>query len=317
MIVFNKKRFLEGVAKGVFDFSNASKALRDDDEVAIFCAKHGKGNVVYPNLSRRLKNNPDFLLELLSTNGLELKNIYKYRDDKEFVERAVCSNKDAFNYASKSLKQDKDYLLNLVSKNAFVYKELEFGFDQDEDIARTAISTNALVYKDIHKDFKEREDLALLAVAGNSYTYNFLSPTLKENKQVIFTALNQADAFTYYLYKDKIPEKLREDEKVALCACQNQINCIKDIPTNLFRKNDFQLKLITYIEETSEQMMATNNEEDILSAREFESYAKKLFLERRDSLMEEINAQNAQEVFEMCSDYQDVVWMTGSIYYEE
>lgn len=317
MIVFNKKRFLEGVSKGTFDFSNASRALKDDEEVAIFCAKHGKSNEVYPNLSRRLKNSPEFLLDLVSSNGLELKYMHDYRGNEKFVETAVISNKDAFFYATKTLKKDKDFLLNLVSKNAFVYKELEFGFDQNEDITKMAITTNALVYKDIHEKFKDREDFALLAVSGNSYVYNFLSPTLKENKQVICTALNQSDAFTYFLYRDRIPEKLREDEDVALCACRNQVDCIRDIPTNLFRKNDFQLKLVTYIEETSEQMMASNKEEDIQSARDFEGYAKKLFLDRRDSMLEEINAQNALEVLGMCKDIDNVEWITGSIYYEE
>lgn len=318
MAVFNKKKFLKGVEKGKYKISDASKSLRDDEEVALLCAKHDKTGDVFPNLTRRLRNSPEFIKELLAANGLELKNLkYEDRNNEDLVLIATKKSSQAIYSASVRLRQSKDFLTKLVSQNAFILRDLEFGFDKDEDLTSIALDTNSLVYRYIHKDFKQRYDFALKGVQGNSYVYNFLLPKFQENKEIILTSLRHSDSFTYCLYRDKIPERFREDEDVSMCACESNINCINCIPTNLFRQRNFQMKLITYIENTSEEMMASGEESDIESAREFELKAKNLFLDRRDRMSEELKEESAKDAATHYTKEDEIESITTSTIYDE
>lgn len=297
MIVFDKDKFIKGFIKGKYSFSDASKSLRDDEEVILTCASFCKESKIYPFISKRLKKSEQFKRELVNINGLEFRNFNKEDKDKdEFALIASVKYPQLVTMVSDRLRNSKQFAINLVSLNPFALKHLDDKYYTDDEVASVALEGNALVYKDLCKQHKTYYDFALKGVESNGMVFHFLNENFKNNERIIISALNHQDVLTYFIYKDEITPEFQTNFNVALCACKNNINCINIVPTKLFEQLDFQKELCDFITTKTEEIANSEDENALQLSENFELKAKGLFLNKLDAIEQEKEILRLQEL---------------------
>lgn len=297
MIVFDKDKFIKGFVKGKYSFSDASKSLRDDEEVILTCAGHGRESKIYPFISKRLKNSEQFKKELISVNGLEFRNLNKVdRDNDELALLACATAPQVAISASSRITNSKKFALDVVKQNPFAIKHLDDKYYTNDEVASKALEGDALVYKDLCKTHKTYYDFALKGVEGNGMVFRFLNDNFKNNERIIMTALSHEDVFTYFIYKDLIAPEFQSNFDIAMCACKNYIDCIGIVPTELFEQDDFQKELCDFITTKTEEIANSEDENALQLSENFELKAKGLFLNKLDAIEQEKEILRLQEL---------------------
>ena len=204
----------------------------------------------------------------------------KYRNDKEFVMKAIDLNAMAYRYASSDLKRDKVVALKTVRKDGMMYTYLSGMWKNDQDIRAAALEQNglSLQFMALHDKWLINKNgaAALTPVTGDpifvkkalvsaptSYTFIPDDSKLWENKAFMNTVLNDpkikmkdGDKMIVvlkmlekdpYLYQD-IPEGnfLLKDEEFVMAAVKLSPLIVERVHPTLKAKTSYAKKLLEH-----------------------------------------------------------------------
>jgi len=250
----------EELLDNLYDFGS----LDDLDDLALFnafdngddaylgeliCVKDfGTIEEKYPKISEVFSMDKIKALKLVKSDGLELKNLPIYQDDKEVAGIAIVDTLDAFIYVSDSLKEDANFILVLLDSDedlmdAGILKyipqklfkdkkfmlellEIETGISDinifeyaDKDLVngklflKKAINVNFSVIYDIDEKFLADKEIMMIAVNKHGLTLEQASEELKSDKELVLTAIaNYGEAIIY------ASDQLQSDKEFILKA---------------------------------------------------------------------------------------------------
>jgi len=298
MASHNKDKFLEGLKSGKYTIKNLPRKFRGDSEFLLQCAEHDSTHSILKKASRSLQSNRKFVVDLLKIDGEQLSGAKPvFKDDPKLVQLACRETPTAYNHASSRLREDKGFNFNLLHENGEIIRLMPREFSSCKGFAMVAVQSEPLVYRYINDSLKLDPTIARMAISHCSFNYFFLPQEFKDNKDFVLRALSADEEYTYCLYKDKIPDKLKEDEDVALCACKKDINCVELLPSLVFSSNQFKKDLIQHIDEKVEEMTSSPDEEVVEQGKEYEETAKLLVVEREALLLQEVGGRENIETF--------------------
>lgn len=208
MVLFKKRENLKFninlINKDVKTLKNSGYENNKDQILYILMRNFSE----FKYVNESLKNDRNFLLDVVKTRGLCLKYFnLEFRDDEEIVSAAIISNRLAFAYVSDRLKNKLDIALIAVkSGDRQIYKYLGKKIRSERIIYETALTTGksfSLQYApdDIKNDpkyimaseslqfasdkFKDDDEFVIEMLKINPYNLQFVSNRLKNCESVV------------------------------------------------------------------------------------------------------------------------------------
>lgn len=133
----------------------------------------------------------DIILKSIDDNYDDDNNLYKilYFDDIDAFDM-YDRRTDAFNCASKDLKNDKEFVKKAISIAPWVFKYASDELKNDSEIMNFAISKNPSVFRDAPEKYKNDKELVIKIVSewwGTTSLFEYVSDNLKKDEDVIKT----------------------------------------------------------------------------------------------------------------------------------
>lgn len=159
------------------------------------------------------------LKHVVMGDGLNIRFMPFFDDDKDVVLAAVKNNSSAFNHINVLLKNDRDVALAVVKGNSRFFKDLGEGLRGDKKIALVAVKNNGRVIEFASDELRDDKEVALAAVKRSGTAVKFLSLRLKDDKEVALAAVKSAineginECWSAF---NNISKRLRDDKEVAL-----------------------------------------------------------------------------------------------------
>lgn len=163
-----------------------------------------------------------------------------------------------------NLENNKQIILNSVKRNGNNLSLASTKLKNDYDVVLEAIKNNGLSINYASKKLKNHEQLAIIAINNNPESYYFLSESLKNNENIIKTLIVKEPSkileFDYLPNYNKLIKKVikengmalkylsnknRDNERLVLLACKNNINSLEYASERL--KNDREFIINTAI----------------------------------------------------------------------
>jgi hypothetical protein len=194
--------------------------------------------------------NEEDALDIVTRNGLELRNLERFKNNKNVVMTAVATNGMALIYASEFLKNDKDVVTNAIRQNggALTYASDAFKKDKhyatmaiqqngiaicftpflpDRELCKLALKTNPHAFR-CFKFYRNDKELAMLAVSkhriinGNGLMLEFVKDELNDDIDVVMAAVNSYGVALQYA-----SDRLKDDETIVMAAIQQSVMALK------------------------------------------------------------------------------------------
>jgi len=153
----------------------------------------------YIDVSLHDLKNRETIISLLKEDGLYLKNLDEQdRSDKELIDIALDSNREAFNYIPDKLKEDKDFIVELVSKDGDLLEYVNDDFKKDKELVLSAINSSAYALEYAHESFQTDKETVLLAVTKNARSLEYATEALQADEDILLEVIkNDVWAFKY------------------------------------------------------------------------------------------------------------------------
>jgi hypothetical protein len=154
------------------------------------------------------------------------------RNNKEIVLAAVTAHRDAFQFASKELKQDFDVVMAYLTKNGpiegFEYYDKEFilqiaaeasfalkyapaHWRNIKEIVLEIVQVNGLNIQDIGEDLVDDEEIAHAAIFQNPGAFEFVKDEIKmNNKEMIVAGITKDNVEVIF---EKMNESFKSDKE--------------------------------------------------------------------------------------------------------
>lgn len=141
-------------------------------------------------------------LEKIKTKPFYLSIFDSWRNDKDFILKALDFDKNAYFSVGNTAKNNEDIIKKtlLVNNNAFEHLPLEY--KKNKSIIENVLIKNGEMFKHIDKELKDDEDLICLAAETFPNVWNLLSAEMKKNPKVIKTILRK----NIHIFKKLLPE---------------------------------------------------------------------------------------------------------------
>ena len=146
------------------------------------------------NCKSKFYSDKEIAIMRVAHDGAALENLKDYSADKDVVIAAVENQPNAFQFASKELRDDEDVLKAALTSNNFKGYELDF-------------------FKSASDRLKGNREIVLLAVKNEGWILEHVSEELKADKEVVLAALNHWNATSVLQFAS---DELRADREVAL-----------------------------------------------------------------------------------------------------
>ena len=197
----------------------------------------------------------------------------KLKNDKEVIYCAVKNYWDGFTLASKNLKDSNKLASTAIQLSPNSFQFLSKSLRANEELALKALTRsqecrlnyhqmNFNIFKMLSDDLKKSSSFIKKALCINPKIYFHLDVKLKKNKDVILTALNNADKTedSYKLINDifqDIPTSMRNDRDIALKAIKLDGNYLRY--TNIKLRSDPSIVYKAVIKEPDVMKWASTN----------------------------------------------------------
>jgi len=202
-ILKNNKDFVLGFSNYPDVFEYVSNSLRDDETVAIEFIKSklitNERDIIkqFNYLSKRLRENKDFVLKFCGSCTILQRLGLILRDDEDIVYACIMKNYRQINHASIRLKTNKNFIIPLINKYGGIIDYLTYTINytllNDEDIIYAALnsefpSCNILYILRQHTNINNKENvLSLVSKCGRILKY--APESLKNDYDVVFAAV--------------------------------------------------------------------------------------------------------------------------------
>ena len=223
----DKEVAMAAISNNLNAFNCVPPALALDAEISkIFISNVNidKNKATLENLSKEIKTNKDFILELVTQNGLFLEYASEeLQSDKEIVLAAITNNGEALRHANEEFLESREFVL-LAAKTfgrVFDIKGSWDGFNRrcvpsefkaDKEIVMTALANDGNALQLVSDEMKADKEVVLFAVSNDGKALEYASDELKADKEVVMRAISceGLDKYSYcikYALKEFNPSK--------------------------------------------------------------------------------------------------------------
>ncbi|KAL9655384.1 hypothetical protein ABK040_011225 [Willaertia magna] len=142
------------------------------------------------NCEDELINNEEYVLSILTLNGLELQFVNdEMKNNRNIVLTAVKENGNALKFASFELRNDKEIVREAIKKNPLSF---QYASSDNRDITLTAIKQNGLALEYVDDSLQNDKEILLTSVLQtNGSALQFISTNVYCYKEIIFNAALQ------------------------------------------------------------------------------------------------------------------------------
>ena len=287
MLVRNKEKFFEGLRKGKYTLRSAHPDLRKDRDVLIECARFDrKSNILKIGLKNGFKD-IDFISEILKYRPKEFRFLSKaQKTDEEFLLSLFGRGCEFLELVPKDIRENEEFVRRAVSINGLLIKNVSEEMLQDRELCYLAIKNNPIAYKFLRNNFRNDPNLACLAVSRKPEMFFWLTDELTYNPKVVKACFKANSDFTYSVYKDKLPEEIKQNVGVSVAACNSNLRCLLEVPTDTYLSEGFKTEFDEIIGKKEEAILKTsNNPEEELGQLKRE--VKELLTEKEALVVEE------------------------------
>ena len=173
-----------------------------------------KGVKQLQNASTEVKNNKDFMLEMIEKDPKNIQYIGDYnplRNDKEFMLKMTEKDPKNIQYIKSGLKNDKDFMLKMIEKDLKNIQYIESGLKNDKEfimkifeIANSKEKLEISVIELIANIYNEKKDIPGWNKIIEFCEKHFLKYVTFANK-ILDNSLKKGDYFA--MWKDKSPKE--------------------------------------------------------------------------------------------------------------
>ena len=181
--------------------------LNDDAELAKLAIYKSHSGELLKYASDRLKDDKEFILDIISKKPIALEFVSKrLQDDEDVVELAIKLNLNAFKYASMRFKDDKEFVLNLMRKKA----------EYIENGIKRASTRNLYLIGYASERLRSDPEIAILTLKQDIFTYRCFSDKIKSMRKLALYVVKKEGI----LLKD-VAEKFKNDKEIVMAAVKN------------------------------------------------------------------------------------------------
>jgi len=201
----NKELVLAAISNDASNFLFASQRIKNDKQLIldIFTNKKNSDNLdLLEGIAKKFKNDKNFMLKLVSTNGLALKYASnRLKRDKQVVLTALRQAPLALKFADSRFKKDQKIVINVIKKDGYALRYADPRYQKNKKIVLLAVKSSSEALKFADYTLKADRDVVLAAVQNSGFALQYAAETLTKDKDIVLTAIK--DHYSYYKYAHK------------------------------------------------------------------------------------------------------------------
>ena len=184
----NAEQVLRAVARKDVYFWHASDEIKDDPAVVRVVAKMSPfAGASYA--SDRLKNDPDFMLDIMEEKCLVVFASDELKNDPEFILRAMKRHPEAFTYASNDLKHDREFVLRATKGKPELLRYAHRNLVKDREFMLRAIDDHPYALQCACIELRKDKSFVLQAVQVTADAMQYAYDALLSDKEFVLEAL--------------------------------------------------------------------------------------------------------------------------------
>lgn len=199
----------------------------------------------------------------------------KFKNDKNYVIRAVENDESVLKYVAEEFKNDKKIITSAIEKNYYTggnaLKYINENFKNDKQLVLLAVKKTGTAIQYASESLKNDKEVIFEALFNTKKAFQYLSENLKDNKNFVLEAINKpekrntlANEYENNSILQYVSDRLKDDKKVVLASLQNESNfSLEDVSERL--KNDKDIVLQAVIKKSNDLKYAS---EDLRNDRE-------------------------------------------------
>lgn len=193
------------------------------------------------NITEELKNNRDFMLQLIENKGslFIIEASDELKNDETFILRAMNIDLLCFKYASEGLKNNKEFMLQAIEKDCLCILYASEELKNDKDFMVQAIEKNSFCISWTSDELRNDKETMLQVVEKCSLCYECIGEELKNNTEFSMQTILK-DVF----YSIGASEKLKNNQELILQTIENGVFCLQYINDELKNDKNFMLQAI-------------------------------------------------------------------------
>lgn len=200
----------------------ANKMLRRDRLFVLSTIQLGNEQS-FEFISKRLQQDPEFVLEAVRRNGLILKYLSdEFKMNEKITTAAIMQNADATQYIHEDKRKNKDFVLAILkstNKNDLVQNHL------DRDILLKIVEERLSAFSYLSEKLRSDETFMKAAVQQFGGALEFASGDLQAKREVVLLAVANFGGALRYASED-----LRRDPQVVKTAVEQYGNALEHAP---------------------------------------------------------------------------------------
>ena len=134
-------------------------------------------------ISNSLKNDKQFILEIIKYNGLILESVSEeFKKDKNIVLAAVKNDGYALYYVSECLQNDKDIIIESVKSKGYILYYICTSYRNNKKIVSLAVKNCGFALQFASEILQNNKKIVLLAINNYGFSLKYASEYLKNDK---------------------------------------------------------------------------------------------------------------------------------------
>lgn len=187
----DKKVILAALSTGSGAFKHIPESLKNNRDFVLDLISQEICSIHFNDLSDQLKADDEIMLALIKKDPACLEFAPQYQNNKIVVLELVKKNGYVIRFASDALKQDPEVVKAAVSSSHYALAEVAPQFRNSKEIILLAVRAWGLVLQDLSADLQDDYDIVLNAVDTTGSALKFASERLKKNFEIVFTAVSR------------------------------------------------------------------------------------------------------------------------------
>ena len=222
------------------------------------------------HISEYILNNREFALEMVKINGRAIKYLDSLKNDKDIIQEASKTYKDALQYAHSNLLDNKEYMLEILKYNGCALQYVSEKLLNDWDICLTAVKQEKDVVFLMPNKFSEDRKFVLEVVKSEGYKLFLFDSKFQNDREIVLEAVKNDSYGDVFSFVNDEFKKDKEIAKEAVKKHSRNINYVseilkldKEFVLYVLRNTDIPLNKIILI---NRPIQLVNDEEVILAA---------------------------------------------------